>query len=109
MFGCGGFGPPWQKIWMQIENMLLPRKNGLWRKQAQKDTSYYDDLKERYEEFTRGNEFLKISKAIDAVKTRNISLLTTDIGTLRLIGVSRETIEEVLKSKNRTQDSGKAV
>lgn len=44
------------------------------------------------------NEVFTIPKAIDAVKTRTISVLTTDVGTRRLIGVSRGTMEEVLKS-----------
>lgn len=44
------------------------------------------------------NELFTISEAINAVKTR-MSLLTTDVGTRRLIGVSRGTMEEVLKSR----------
>lgn len=48
--------------------------------------------------FIKGNKLLTILEAIDVIKTRNLSLLTTDIGTWRFIGVNRETMEEVLKN-----------
>lgn len=45
----------------------------------------------------RGNEFLTIPEALDAVNTRTISLLTTDVKSRKLIWVSRETMDETLK------------
>lgn len=48
----------------------------------------------------RENEFLNIPEALDAVSTRTISLLTSDMKTRKLIGVSRESMEEALKALN---------
>lgn len=43
---------------------------------------------------------LTVSSAQEAVATKTISLLTTDVKTRKLVGVSRETIEEALTSLN---------
>lgn len=61
-------------------------------------TDYYNDLRIKYDKYVNGNELLTIKEAIDAVKTITISLGTTDVGTQKLIGVSRETMQESLKS-----------
>lgn len=45
----------------------------------------YVGLQEKYAPYTNGNEFLTIPEALDAVVTRTISLLTTDMVTRRLI------------------------
>lgn len=52
----------------------------------------------KYEEFLNGNEFLMIQEALDAVNTKTISLLTTGVKSRNLLGASRETMEEALKS-----------
>lgn len=62
------------------------------------DAKYYKALKDKYDDYIKGNELLTIPEAIDAVKSRMISLLTTNMGTQRVIGVSRERMEEALKS-----------
>lgn len=54
--------------------------------------------KDKYKESIAENELLNIPSVFDAVSHRMISLLTLDVKTRRLIGVSREIIEEVLKS-----------
>lgn len=43
---------------------------------------------------------MKIPEDLHAVKARIICLLTSDIKSWKLIGVSRETLEEALKSLN---------
>lgn len=41
-----------------------------------------------------------IPEALDAVNSRIITLLTSNVKSLKLIGVSRETVEETLKKLN---------
>lgn len=55
-------------------------------------------MQEKYAEYTRGNEFITIPEALNAVHTRTISLLTTNVKSRKLIGVIRESIEKALKS-----------
>lgn len=43
------------------------------------------------------NKLVTILEGIDAVKTSTISLLTTDVGTQSLTGVSRDAMRETLK------------
>lgn len=54
-------------------------------------------LQERYASCTNGNELLTIPEALEAVTIRTISLLTTDVTTHCLLGVSRDTMEAPLK------------
>lgn len=65
------------------------------KKAQKKDAAYYAGLKSKYEELIKGNEFLTIPEALNTVNTRTIFLLTTDVKSLKLIGVSRE---EALKT-----------
>lgn len=72
-----------------------------WKeKRPKKDAVYYANLRTKYEEFIKGNEFLTIPEVLNAVNTQTISLLTTNMNSRKLIGVSRETTEEVLKTVN---------
>lgn len=55
-------------------------------------------LQETYAPHTKGNEFFfTIPQALEAVTTRTISLLSTDVKTCQLIDISRDTIEGALK------------
>lgn len=65
-----------------------------------KDSAYYEQQREKYEKYLNGNEFLTIPEALDSLNARIISLLTSDVKSWKLIGVSRETMEEILKSLN---------
>lgn len=49
-------------------------------------------MQEHYQQY-----IASISEALDAATTKTITLLSADIKTCKLIGVSRETVEEVLK------------
>lgn len=62
------------------------------------DTAYYVAQRGKFEESFKGNEFLTIPEALKAVNTRIISLLTSNIKTRKLIGVSRENMEDALKT-----------
>lgn len=64
------------------------------RGRPQKDASNYKALKEKYGAYIEWNELVTILEVIDAVKTRTILLLTTDVRTQRLTDVSRDTIRK---------------
>lgn len=55
-------------------------------------------MEEEYRDFIKGNELLTVPEALNAVTTWTISLLTSDVKTRKLIGVSGEAVEEALKS-----------
>lgn len=54
-----------------------------------KGHDYYNALKELYKDFIAGNELLSIASVMEAVNTRNISLLTTDVKSRKFNCVSR--------------------
>lgn len=66
-----------------------------------KDAAYYDRMREEYRDFIKGNKLLTILEALNVVTTMTISLLTTDVKTCKLVGISREAIEEAFKSLTR--------
>lgn len=66
-----------------------------------KDAAYYDRMREKYLDFIKGNKLLTILEALNSVTTMIISLLMTDVKTCKLVGVSREAIEEAFKSLTR--------
>lgn len=68
--------------------------------QTKKGPDYYESLKEKYEEFIAGNELLAVPSVMEAVNTKRISLLMTDVELRKFIGVSREGMEETLKNLN---------
>lgn len=69
--------------------------------QKKKDAAYYDRMREKYLDFIKGNKLLTILEALNSVTTMIISLLMTDVKTCKLVGVSREAIEEAFKSLTR--------
>lgn len=70
------------------------------KKKTIKDAAYYAGLKTKYEEYVMGTDFITIPEALNAVMTRKISLLTSEVKSRKLIGVSREMMEEALKTLN---------
>lgn len=54
----------------------------------------------QYENFVSDNELIPMPSLLETVNTKIISLLTTDIKSSKLIGVSREIMEDALKSLN---------
>lgn len=63
---------------------------------------YYASMHSQYQQYISGNELLTIPAALDAVTTRTISLLATDVKTRKLVGVSRDK-----KPPNSTKNAGK--
>lgn len=58
---------------------------------------HYDSLEEQYGKFCLGNELIVVPSVGESINTRTITLLTKDVKTRKLIGVSRKVIEEYLK------------
>lgn len=83
----------------QVEQPASP-KTAWAENRTKKDVSYYAQLEAKYKHFTKGNKFVTISEALDIVATKTISLLTTDVKTLKLIGITRERMEAGLKNMN---------
>lgn len=54
-------------------------------------------VREKCQDYISGNALLTIHSVLEATSRRTISLLTSDVNTRKLLGVSREAMEEVLK------------
>lgn len=85
-----------------VTNEGTTKKSAWTESRPKKDSIYYEELRKKYEQFTNGTDLLTIQEAFDSVNVRIISLLTADIKSRSLTGVSRETMEEALKSLNIT-------
>lgn len=57
-------------------------------------------MQEHYWQYIDGNELLRIPAALDALTTKTISMLTTDVKNQKLVGAIRETTEEALNRLN---------
>lgn len=62
-----------------------------------KDAAYYASQRSTFEESFKANKFVTIAEALEAVNSRIVSLLTSDVKSCKLIGISRKTMEDVLK------------
>lgn len=82
------------------EENTSPTEKRAWAKSGpkKKDAKYYEEQRGKFDKYLQGNEFLTILEALEAVNAKIISLLTTDVKSHRLIGVSTESMEEALKS-----------
>lgn len=65
-----------------------------------KDAQHFAGMQEHFCDYISNNELLTILSALEVVATKTIYLLSTDVKTRKLVGVSRETIEEDLTSLN---------
>lgn len=98
MFSCCGTFTLWRSLHKQSQ-VAPPVAPSAWEvNRPKKGPEYYEAQKEKYKESISGNELLNIPSVFDAVSHRMISLLTLDVKTRWLISVSREIMEEVLKS-----------
>lgn len=97
-----------QPIVTQME-MPSPSPSAWNKNRLKKDVGYYDRMKEEYHEYIKRNELLTIWEALNLVTTRTISFLMVDVKTRKLIGVSREAIEEALKYFKIPKDFGKMI
>lgn len=74
-----------------------------------KRPEYYETVKEKYKEFIDGIGLLSIPSILKTVVTRAISLLTSDVKSRKLIGVSREIMEEAFKSQYSAKSAGQEI
>lgn len=65
---------------------------------SKKGLEYYEDQKGKHKEVIAGNELLTFPSIFEAVSYDTTSLLTMDVKTRRLIGVSGDIMEEAMKS-----------
>lgn len=72
-----------------------------------KNPAYYAELRDKYEEFIKANEFLTIPEAMNAVNPRTISLLTTDVKNRKLFG--RNVLDGWISSELGTSSLGLSV
>lgn len=59
-------------------------------------------FRRKYAPYTKGIKFLTIFNALQVVANQTIYLLTTDLTTRQLIGISRDSIEEVYRGPQTT-------
>lgn len=67
-------------------------------KAREKDAVYFAEMQDHYWELISDNVLLTVSSTLEAVASKRVSLLTTDVKTRKLVRVSRETTEKALKS-----------
>lgn len=85
-------------LWQSLPNSSQRRQPCTINRPKEKGPEDDVALQEKYASCNKGNEFHRIPEALEAVTTRTISLLTTDVKTQRINGVSRDTMEEAHKS-----------
>lgn len=96
---------PWQK-WLSLLSIWNPNPQpqahwyGWQTGQKNKRPEYYNSLKEKYKDFISDNELSAMPSVMEAVTTRTMSLLKTDVKSRKLIRVSRDVMKETLKSLN---------
>lgn len=82
-------------------NAPASKSIGMWGDRLKKKgLDYYNSLREECGKFISSNELIAVPSVVETINTRTISLLATDLKTRKLIGVSRDVMEEFLKSLN---------
>lgn len=65
-------------------------------KAPEKDAVYFAEMQDHYWEIISDNVLLAVPSTLEAVASKRLSLLVTDVKTRKLVRVSRETTEEAL-------------
>lgn len=60
--------------------------------------AYFERICLEYKDYIKGYKLFTISEAFNAMMTRTTTLLTMDVRTCKLISVSREMMQEMLKN-----------
>ena len=68
-----------------------------WKGQQRKPEDYERDRVGKYAKYFKGNEILPISEIVQKMEPRILSLVISDLKTKRLVGLKKETFEEVLR------------
>ena len=68
-----------------------------WRGQQRGPDDYEKDRVGRYAKYFKGNEILPIPEIVEKISPRVLSLVVSDIKTKRLVGLNKDTFEELLR------------
>ena len=68
-----------------------------WKGQQKGPADYERDRVEKYAKYFKGNEILPIPELVEKLTPRILSLVVSDLKTKKLVGLKRETFEELLK------------
>ena len=69
----------------------------LWKGQQKGPADYERDRVEKYAKYFKGNEILPIPELVEKLTPRTLSLVVSDLKTKKLVGLKRETFEELVK------------
>ena len=68
-----------------------------WKGQQKGPADYERDRVEKYAKYFKGNEILPIPELVEKLTPRTLSLVVSDLKTKKLVGLKRETFEELVK------------
>ena len=68
-----------------------------WKSQQKGPADYERDRVEKYAKYFKGNEILPIPELVEKLTPMILSLVVSDLKTKKLVGLKRETFEELLK------------
>ena len=68
-----------------------------WKGQQRGPADYERDRVEKYAKYFKGNEILSIPELVEKLTPRILSLVVSDLKTKRLVGLKKETFEELLR------------
>ena len=68
-----------------------------WKGQQRGPADYERDRVEKYAKYFKGNEILPIPELVGKLTPRILSLVVSDLKTKRLVGLKKETFEELLR------------
>ena len=68
-----------------------------WKDQQRGPADYEKDRLEKYAKYFKGNEILPIPELVEKLTPRILSLVISDLKTKRLVGLKKETFEELLR------------
>ena len=68
-----------------------------WKGQQRGPADYERDRVEKYAKYFKGNEILPIPELVEKLTPRILSLVVSDLKTKRLVGLKKETFEELLR------------
>ena len=68
-----------------------------WKGQQRGPADYERDRVEKYAKYFKGNEILPIPELVEKFTPRILSLVVSDLKTKRLVGLKKETFEELLR------------
>ena len=68
-----------------------------WKGQQRRSDDFEKDQVGKYAKYFKGNEILPIQEIVEKLEPRILSLVISDLKTKKLVGLKKETFEEVLR------------